>query len=87
MSIISWAEQEALRLKGTPMLLEKIADMAQSEAGKKPPVRGIVSLLYGFCGTFLGVMDRQHAASYMQTGFQDLLFSEETKKAIAEEST
>lgn len=67
------------------MILDKINAWAQTDAGKKPWVMGLADIGYAVCGTFLGVMDRQTAASYCQTGLQQLLFSEETKAAIRAE--
>lgn len=85
MSIVTWAEKEAIENIGVPMVIEKIEAMAQTESGRKVQTVGVVQLLYGFCGIFLGVMPKATAASYMQSGFQGLLFSEKVMAEIEAE--
>ena len=82
MGLVSWAEKEAFEHVGCPVLIEKFKAMAQTEAGKKPQTIGGIQMLYAFCGIFLGVMKDEDAASFLQTGFQGILFSQETMEAI-----
>lgn len=59
------------------MLLEKISELAISETGQKPQVRGAVYIVHGLTGWFLGTMEKQTVQSYVSSGLNDLLFPPE----------